>query len=42
MTYELIKRNFDRGLWSAYMVRYAVRAKVITVEQFEEITGEVY
>lgn len=42
MTYELVKRNFDRGLWTAQMVRLAVRKGVITKEQFKEITGQVY
>lgn len=42
MTYELVKRNFDRGLWTAQMVRLAVRKGVITKEQFKEITGHDY
>nr|DAL52258.1 MAG TPA_asm: hypothetical protein [Caudoviricetes sp.] len=42
MTYELVKRNFDRGLWTAQMVRLAVRKGVITKEQFKEITGKDY
>lgn len=42
MTYELVKRNFDRGLWTANMVRLAVRKGVITKEQFKEITGQDY
>ena len=42
MTYELVKRNFDRGLWTAQMVRIAVRKGVITKEQFKEITGQDY
>ncbi|WP_333580375.1 XkdX family protein [Duodenibacillus massiliensis] len=42
MTYELVKRNFDRGLWTAQMVRLAVRKGVITKEQFKEITGQEY
>ena len=42
MTYELVKRNFDRGLWTAQMVRLAVRKGVITKEQFNEITGQDY
>jgi hypothetical protein len=40
MSYEQIKRNFDRGLWNAQMVRMAVKKGVITAEQFTEITGE--
>lgn len=42
MTYELVKRNFHRGLWTAQMVRLAVRKGVITKEQFKEITGQDY
>lgn len=42
MTYELVKRNFDRSLWTAQMVRLAVRKGVITKEQFKEITGQDY
>ncbi|WP_440264698.1 XkdX family protein [Duodenibacillus massiliensis] len=42
MTYDLVKRNFDRGLWTAQMVRLAVRKGVITKEQFKEITGQDY
>ena len=42
MTYELIKKNFDSGLWTVQMVRLAVRKGVITKEQFKEITGLDY
>ena len=42
MTYELVKRNYDRCLWTAQMVRLAVRKGVITKEQFKEITGQDY
>lgn len=42
MTFDLVKRNFDRGLWTAQMVRLAVRKGVITKEQFKEITGQDY
>ena len=42
MTYEMVKRNFDRKLWNATMVRKAVEKGVITPEQFQEITGEAY
>lgn len=42
MTYEIIKRNYERGLWSKQMVAVAVKKGVITAEQYEEITGEVY
>ena len=42
MTYETIKRNFDRKLWNAKMVALAVKKGVITAEQYKEITGETY
>lgn len=42
MNYETIKRNYDRGLWSAGMVKMAVRKGVITAEQYKEITGKEY
>ena len=42
MNFETIKRNFDRGLWNAAMVKMAVRKGVITKEQYAEITGEAY
>jgi uncharacterized XkdX family phage protein len=42
MNYNTIKRNYDRGLWSAAMVKLAVRKGIITAEQYQSITGEVY
>lgn len=42
MTFNIIKRNYDRGLWNEAMVRMAVRKGVITAEQFKEITGKDY
>ena len=39
MNFETIKRNFERGLWNAAMVKMAVRKGVITKEQYREITG---
>lgn len=42
MNYEIIKRNFERGLWSAPMVKMAVRKGIITKEQYKEITGQDY
>ena len=42
MTFDLVKRNFDQGLWTAQMVRLAVRKGVITKEQSKEITGKDY
>lgn len=42
MNFETIKRNYDRGLWNAAMVKMAVRKGVITKEQYREITGREY
>ena len=40
MTFEQIKKNFERKLWNKQMVKVAVVKGVITTEQYEEITGE--
>lgn len=42
MNYQTIKRNYDKGLWSAAMVKMAVRKGIITKAQYQEITGEPY
>ena len=42
MSFETIKRNYDRKLWNKTMVKMAVKKGVITNEQYEEITGEAY
>lgn len=42
MDYKIIKLNYDRGLWNKDMVKVAVTKKVITAEQYQEITGDVY
>ena len=42
MNYETIKKNFERGLWNAAMVKMAVRKGVITREQYRDITGKAY
>ena len=42
MNFETIKKNYDRGLWNAAMVKMAVRKGVITREQYREITGKEY
>lgn len=42
MTFETIKRNYDRKLWNKSMVGLAVKKNVITAEQYQEITGEAY
>jgi uncharacterized XkdX family phage protein len=42
MNFETIKRNYERGLWNAAMVKMAVKKGVITKEQYTEITGKEY
>ena len=42
MTFESIKRNYDRKLWNKQMVKIAVGKGVISPEQYQEITGEAY
>ena len=42
MNFETIKRNYDKGLWNAVMVKMAIRKGVITKEQYKEITGKDY
>lgn len=42
MNYEMIKHNFERGLWNKQMVAVAVRKGVISTEQYQEITSEAY
>lgn len=39
MSYELIKRNYERGLWTAAMVKMCVKKGLITKEQYNEIVG---
>ncbi len=42
MNFETIKRNFERGLWNAAMVKLAVRKGIITKAQYTDITGKTY
>ena len=42
MNFEIVKKNYDKGLWTKQLVRMAVRKGVITKEQLREITGEDY
>lgn len=37
MNYEQIKKNFDRGLWTAAMVQMTVRKGVLTQEEANSI-----
>ena len=42
MNFEAVKRNYDRKLWNKTMVKMAGRKGIITKEQYQQITGEVY
>mgnify|MGYP005772433501 CR=1 FL=1 len=42
MNYDTIKRNFERGLWTASMVAMATEKGILTPEAYEAITGSVY
>lgn len=42
MSFETIKKNYERGLWTKQMVSVAVRKGIITPEQYQETTGEDY
>ena len=42
MSFEIIKRNFERGLWTARQVALCVRVGAITEGQYQEATGETY
>lgn len=39
--YDRVKMYYDKGLWSKERV-YNVVGKVITAEEYEQITGEPY
>ena len=40
MTFEIIKKNFDRKLWNKRQVEIAKEKGVITEAQYKEIIGE--
>ena len=42
MSFERVKYYYESGLWSAPMVKMAVRKGVITKAQYTEITGLTY
>lgn len=42
MNFEIVKKNYDKGLWTLQLVAMAVRKGVITKEQYTEITGKEY
>lgn len=42
MNYKMVKKNFEKGLWSIAMVKMAVKKGIITKEEYKEITSEEY
>ena len=40
MTYEIVKRNYEHGLWTKTLVKMAFKKGIITEQQYEEIVGE--
>lgn len=42
MTFENIKKNYEKHLWNIQMVAVAVKKGVITMAQYKEITGKDY
>ncbi|MGM9917615.1 XkdX family protein [Anaerotignum sp.] len=42
MNFDTIKKNYEKGLWPAAMVKLAVRKGLITKEEYTKITGEEY
>lgn len=40
MNFATIKRNYEKGLWSAAMVKMAVQKGIITEEQYQGIVGQ--
>ena len=40
MNYEMIKKNYEKGLWNKAMVKIAVKKGIITQAQYEEIVGD--
>lgn len=40
--FDKIKKWYELNLWNKVMVGNAVKKEVITAEEYEQITGEVY
>ncbi len=40
MNFELIKKNFDRGLWNKKQVEIAKEKGIITEEEYKKITED--
>jgi len=42
MTFEIVKSNYEKELWSEAMVKVAVGKGVISQVQYQQITGKKY
>ena len=42
MNFDIVKNNYDKGLWTKALVRMAVKKGIITKEQYTEIVNEEY
>lgn len=42
MNFKMIKKNYDKGLWSKAMVKVAVKKGVITKKEYKDITNDDY
>ncbi len=42
MTFDTVRENYIKGLWTKEMVKLTIIKGVITPEQYTEITGESY
>ena len=40
--FDIVKKNYDRGLWCKSQVKVCVKKGVITAEEYKTITGEDY
>lgn len=40
--YKIVKRYYNKGIYSKENVKVFVRAGKITAEQYQEITGDAY
>lgn len=40
--FKIVKRYYDKGIYSAEQVKTFVKAGKITAEEYKEITGEKY
>lgn len=42
MDFKTIKKNYDNKLWNLQLVKMAVRKRLITKDEYKEITGQEY